>query len=172
MAARSWSTLTEQAREVLDEDRRRRDLWLAQRLDELGPADRQLLRRVAPLLDLWPGREHAGELAMRTTFAALRTRNYRLFATGSLVSNIGTWMQRIAQDWLVLTLTGSAGALGITTGLQFLPILLFSPIAGVLADRFPKRRILAVTQVAMGATAGTPRSVGHHRLGGRSGTST
>ncbi len=91
---------------------------------------------------------------MRTTFAALRLRNYRLFATGSLVSNIGTWMQRIAQDWLVLTLTGSAGALGITTGLQFLPILLFSPIAGVLADRFPKRRILAVTQVALGVTAG------------------
>ena len=91
---------------------------------------------------------------MRSTFAALRVRNYRLFATGSLVSNVGTWMQRIAQDWLVLTLTGSAGALGITTGLQFLPILLFSPIAGVLADRFPKRRILAVTQVALGATAG------------------
>jgi MFS family permease len=91
---------------------------------------------------------------MRTTFAALRNRNYRLFATGSLVSNVGTWMQRIAQDWLVLTLTGSAGALGITTGLQFLPILLFSPIAGVLADRFPKRRILAVTQVALGTTAG------------------
>ena len=91
---------------------------------------------------------------MRSTFAALRLRNYRLFATGSLVSNIGTWMQRIAQDWLVLTLTGSAGALGITTGLQFLPILLFSPFAGVLADRFPKRRILAVTQVAMGVTAG------------------
>jgi MFS family permease len=91
---------------------------------------------------------------VRSTFAALRVRNYRLFATGSLVSNIGTWMQRIAQDWLVLTLTGSAGALGITTGLQFLPILLFSPIAGVLVDRFPKRRILAVTQVAMGTTAG------------------
>ena len=91
---------------------------------------------------------------MRSTFAALRLRNYRLYATGSLVSNIGTWMQRIAQDWLVLTLTGSAGALGITTGLQFLPILLFSPFAGVLADRFPKRRILAVTQVALGVTAG------------------
>ena len=109
---------------------------------------------------------------MRTTFAALRLRNYRLFATGSLVSNIGTWMQRIAQDWLVLTLTGSAGALGITTGLQFLPILLFSPIAGVLADRFPKRRVLAVTQATMGVTAGPARAAGHHRLGGRSGTST
>ena len=76
------------------------------------------------------------------TFTALGNRNYRLFATGSLVSNVGTWMQRVAQDWLVLTLTGSAGALGITTGLQFLPILLFSPIAGVIADRFSKRSVL------------------------------
>jgi len=86
-------------------------------------------------------------------FAALKVRNYRLFATGSLISNVGTWMQRVAQDWLVLTLTGSAGALGITTGLQFLPILLFSPIAGVLADRFPKRSVLIVTQIAMASTA-------------------
>ena len=91
---------------------------------------------------------------MRSTFAALRIRNYRLFATGSLVSNVGTWMQRVAQDWLVLALTGSAGALGLTTGLQFLPILLFSPFAGVIADRYPKRRVLAVTQGIMGLTAG------------------
>ncbi|MGD9701304.1 MAG: MFS transporter [Acidimicrobiia bacterium] len=90
---------------------------------------------------------------MSTTFAALRVRNYRLFATGSFVSNVGTWMQRVAQDWLVLALTGSAGALGITTGLQFLPILLFSPIAGVFADRYSKRVVLAVTQVAMGVSA-------------------
>jgi MFS family permease len=90
---------------------------------------------------------------VRSTFAALRTRNYRLFATGSLVSNVGTWMQRVAQDWLVLALTGSAGALGLTTGLQFLPIVLLSPIAGVIADRYSKRRVLAVTQVLMGATA-------------------
>ena len=90
---------------------------------------------------------------MRTTFAALRIRNYRLFATGSLVSNIGTWMQRVAQDWLILALTGSAGALGITTGLQFLPIVLVSPIAGVIADRYSKRSVLMVTQLAMAATA-------------------
>jgi MFS family permease len=90
---------------------------------------------------------------MRSTFAALRVRNYRLFATGSLVSNTGTWMQRVAQDWLVLALTGSAGALGVTTGLQFLPILLFSPMAGVIADRFPKRSVMMVTQSAMAATA-------------------
>ena len=91
---------------------------------------------------------------MRSTFGALKVRNYRLFATGSLVSNVGTWMQRVAQDWLILTLTASAGALGITTGLQFLPILLFSPFAGVIADRYPKRRVLAVTQGIMGLTAG------------------
>src|SRR5687768_10581697 len=62
-------------------------------------------------------------------------------------------MQRVAQDWLVLALTGSAGALGITTGLQFLPILLFSPIAGVVADRYSKRIVLAITQVSMGVSA-------------------
>src|SRR5688500_773948 len=91
---------------------------------------------------------------MSRTFAALQIRNYRLFATGGLVSNVGTWMQRVAQDWLVLVLTGSAGALGLTTGLQFLPTVILSPIAGVIADRFPKRRILVVTQLAMGVTAG------------------
>jgi MFS family permease len=89
---------------------------------------------------------------VKATFDALSIRNYRLFATGSLVSNTGTWMQRVAQDWLVLTLA-SAGALGITTGLQFLPVLLFAPIAGVIADRYPKRGALIVTQAAMGLTA-------------------
>ena len=88
-----------------------------------------------------------------STFSSLRIRNYRLFAMGSLVSNTGTWMQRVAQDWLVLKLTDSGGALGITTGLQFLPIVLFSPMAGVIADRYPKRRVLTVTQTAMGITA-------------------
>jgi MFS family permease len=88
-----------------------------------------------------------------STFASLRFRNYRLFAGGSFLSNIGTWLQRVAQDWLVLALTGSAGALGITTGLQFLPTLLFSPFAGVLADRYAKRTVLNWTQSTMGLTA-------------------
>jgi MFS family permease len=87
------------------------------------------------------------------TFAALKFRNYRLFAGGSFLSNIGTWLQRVAQDWLVLALTGSAGALGITTGLQFLPTLLFSPFAGVIADRFAKKTVLNWTQAIMGVTA-------------------
>jgi MFS family permease len=87
-------------------------------------------------------------------FRSLRNRNYRLFATGQIVSNTGTWMQRVAQDWLVLELTHSSGvALGLTTGLQFLPLLLFGLWGGVIADRYSKRRILMVTQVAMGSLA-------------------
>jgi MFS family permease len=84
------------------------------------------------------------------TFRALHNPNYRRYALGSLVSNTGTWMQRVAQDWLVLRLTdGSGTALGITTGLQFLPVLLLSPYAGVVADRFSKRRLLQLTQLTM-----------------------
>jgi MFS family permease len=87
------------------------------------------------------------------TFRALSNHNYRLYAVGGVVSNTGTWMQRVAQDWLVLQLTGSGTALGITTGLQFLPILLLSPYAGLIADRFPKRRLLQVTQLMMAGPA-------------------
>ena len=84
----------------------------------------------------------------------MRTRNYRLFAAGQVVSNTGSWMQRVAQDWLVLELTHNSGtALGITTGLQFLPLLLFGLWGGVIADRYSKRRILMVTQTVMGALA-------------------
>jgi MFS family permease len=88
------------------------------------------------------------------TFRALHNPNYRRYALGSLVSNTGTWMMRVAQDWLVLKLThGSGTALGITTGLQFLPVLLLSPYAGVVADRFPKRRLLQLTQLTMAAAS-------------------
>ena len=90
---------------------------------------------------------------MRSTFRALRIRNYRIFMIGGVFSNIGTWMQRVAQDWLVLQLTDSGLALGITTGLQMLPALLLSPWAGAVADRFPKRSVLRVTQVAMAVPA-------------------
>ena len=86
-------------------------------------------------------------------FRSLRNRNYRLFAAGQVVSNTGTWMQRIAQDWLVLTITHSGTALGVVTALQFLPILLFSVWGGVLADRFPKRTMLMITQSSMGVLA-------------------
>jgi len=90
---------------------------------------------------------------MSPTFQALAVRNYRLYWTGGLVSNTGTWMQRVAQDWLVLQLTHSGSALGITTGLQFLPFLIATPYAGLIADRYSKRRMLVMTQVALGITA-------------------
>ncbi|GHE75072.1 MFS transporter [Streptomyces spiralis] len=85
-------------------------------------------------------------------FSSLRIRNYRLFFLGQVVSNTGTWMQRIAQDWLVLSLTGSSAAVGITTALQFLPMLLFGLYGGVLVDRLPKRPALLVTQSSMALT--------------------
>ncbi|MDR0342542.1 MAG: MFS transporter, partial [Nocardiopsaceae bacterium] len=88
------------------------------------------------------------------TFRSLGTRNYRLYAAGQVVSNTGTWMQRVAQDWLVLQLThGSGTALGIATGLQFAPQLLFSLWGGIIADRYPKRSILLATQALMGMLA-------------------
>ncbi|WP_432025292.1 MFS transporter [Streptomyces sp. 1222.5] len=85
-------------------------------------------------------------------FSSLKIRNYRLFFLGQVVSNTGTWMQRIAQDWLVLSLTGSSAAVGITTALQFLPMLLFGLYGGVLVDRLPKRPTLLVTQASMALT--------------------
>lgn len=87
---------------------------------------------------------------MSPTFRSLRNHNYRLYLAGSIVSNTGTWMMRVAQDWLVLSIPGNGGTeLGITTGLQFVPVLLLSPYAGVVADRFSKRRLLQVTQATM-----------------------
>jgi len=89
---------------------------------------------------------------MSPTFRSLRNRNYRLYAMGGVVSNTGTWMQRVAQDWLVLQLSGQSGvALGITTGLQFLPMLVLAPFAGTLADRYSKRKVLIATQSFMAA---------------------
>jgi MFS family permease len=87
-------------------------------------------------------------------FRAFGVRNYRLYFGGQVLSNAGTWMQRVAQDWLVLDLSGTSGvALGITTGLQFLPYLLFSLWGGTLADRLDRRRLLVVTQALMGLLA-------------------
>ena len=127
--------LTEKGRATLLADRARRDAWLAQRLRELTPDERDTPPpgRADPRT---PRQLRLTSTLLSPTFRALHNRNYRLYAIGSLVSNTGTWMQRVAQDWLVLRLTdGSGTALGITTGLQFLPVLLLSPYAG--ADRRP-----------------------------------
>jgi len=87
------------------------------------------------------------------TFASLRFWNYRLFFVGQVVSVSGTWMQAVAQGWLVLRLTHSGTDLGVITAARFLPMMLFSPWGGVIADRLDKRRILYVTQTLAGLLA-------------------
>jgi len=87
------------------------------------------------------------------TFSSLTIRNYRLWVVGQGISLSGTWMQTVAQGLLVLQLTGSGTALGLVTALQTIPVLLFGPWGGVVADRFPKRRILYVTQAVSSVLA-------------------
>jgi MFS family permease len=100
-------------------------------------------------VDVAPAAEAGSMLArVRRGFRALEVRNYRLFWTGQLISQTGSWMQRTAQDWLVLQLTHSPFALGLVTALQFLPVLLLSLIGGVLSDRWSKHRQVIITQVA------------------------
>lgn len=90
----------------------------------------------------------------RATFSSLKNRNYRLYFIGQIVSVSGTWMQRLAQAWLVLTLTHNNGfALGVESGLQFLPMLLFGAWGGVIADRFDKRKLLYLTSIVAGVLA-------------------
>jgi MFS family permease len=91
--------------------------------------------------------------AAHQTFSSLRIRNYRLYFTAQLISVSGTWMQTVAQSWLVLRLTGSGVDLGIVVGLQFLPMLLFGPVGGLVADRINKRRLLYLTQAGGGVLA-------------------
>jgi MFS family permease len=103
-----------------------------------------------------PGRQPDADVArVRGTFRSLRGFNYRVWAIGAIVSNVGTWMQRTAQDWLVLTqLTHrNATAVGLVMALQFGPQLLLLPITGYTADRIDRRRILLATQASMGALA-------------------
>lgn len=103
----------------------------------------------APAIEAAPPRaaERAG------AFRSLRVRNFRLYAGANLINNTGTWMQRIAQSWLVLQLTGSGLALGIVTSLQFAPILLVGLYGGMLADRYDKRKLMMATQATMGLAA-------------------
>ncbi|WP_420112285.1 MFS transporter [Pseudactinotalea sp.] len=87
------------------------------------------------------------------TFPALRESNYRLYVTSQLLTNPGGWMQRIAQDWLILQLSGNVALVGLTVTLQLGPMLLFGLWGGVLADRYNKRAILMVTQSIFAASA-------------------
>ncbi|WP_061963316.1 MFS transporter [Demequina aurantiaca] len=106
---------------------------------------------------------------MSRTFASLSIYNYRLWFAGAIVSNVGTWMQRVAQDWLVLTVLSqdSGVAVGIVTALQFLPFLLLTAWAGVLADRVDQRKLLLFTQsasAALGIGLGALVLLGHVQL--------
>src|SRR5437588_13083821 len=96
-----------------------------------------------------------GVKAVRRTLAAFHYRDFRILWIGSCTSSIGTWMQNVAENWLVLSLSGSAFYLGLDAFLQQLPIMLFSLIGGVLADRFARRRPLLVSQYIQMSTAFT-----------------
>ncbi len=93
------------------------------------------------------------KLALGRTFTSLKVRNFRLFIAGQFVSLTGTWMQTVAQALLVLDLTGRGADVGIAFALQFLPIFVLAPLAGVVADRFDKRKVMLCTQGASGLLA-------------------
>ncbi|MEV7618190.1 MFS transporter [Streptomyces sp. NPDC089799] len=98
--------------------------------------------------------EPAVRRLLATTFQSLTVRNFKLFAAGQLVSVAGTWMMVVAQDWLVLSMTGDSGtALGVVTACQFAPLLLLTLWAGGLADRHDKRRLLVAANLAAGVLA-------------------
>ena len=151
--------LTPAAQELLAAEARAREAWLSGRLQRAvargaGGAARgrghhgQAGRRVTATDRI---RRRAPEPAGDGMFRALRVRNFRRYASANLVSQTGTWMQRIGQDWLVLQLSDDSGvALGLITALQFGPTVLLSMYGGVLADRYAKRRLLLITQAADG----------------------
>lgn len=91
----------------------------------------------------------------RDTFGSLRVRNFRRYVIAQAVASTAIWMQRIATDWLVFELTGSAAAVGVTTALQFGPVLVVGPLGGIVADRFRKRRLLVATQATTAVLCGT-----------------
>jgi MFS family permease len=116
---------------------------LTQVPDPLVASEEVAARGPASVLEFGPPRAPA----LLRGFRALRHRDFRIFYTGQLVSLIGTWMQSLAQSWLVLVLTSSALALGLVSALQFLPVLLLSAFGGAIADRQPKRWVLVGTQI-------------------------
>ncbi len=148
---------TPEGRALVDTIRRSRDAYLARRLrtfSRRGPRAARTGRGPPRTADRGPrAMTRAGRLG-RATFSSLKNRNYRLYFIGQIISVSGTWMQRLAQAWLILRLTHNNGfALGIESGLQFLPMLLFGAWGGVIADRFDKRRMLYLTQIVAGVLA-------------------
>ena len=119
-----------------------------------------------------PSPSSAERLPWKHTFISLQVPNFRIFAIGHFVAVIAIWMQRIAQDWLVLELSGSVTAVGITVALQFMPSLLLGPWGGMMADRFAKRKILIVCQCMAAVLAAALAILALSRRSRRCGTST
>src|SRR3979490_2154341 len=90
----------------------------------------------------------SGQSRLPAVFRSLKHRNFRLFFGGQLISLVGTWMQTIAEAWLIYRLTGSSGLLGLLGFVGQIPIFLLSPIGGLAADRWPRQRVVIATQVA------------------------
>lgn len=95
-----------------------------------------------------------GRFGLRGIALSLHNRNYRLYFSGQLLSTMGTWMQSVALAFLVLKLTGSGTDLGLATAARFLPLFVFGPFGGLIADRLDKRRVLYVSQTLSGLGAG------------------
>ncbi|WP_158522693.1 MFS transporter [Tessaracoccus aquimaris] len=140
---------TEAGESVVRETIAERDTWMLKHLEDKTPSSWPCYGK--PPTCCWRSRMPE----RMKTFASMAIRNYRYYFLGALVSNLGTWIQRIGQDWLVLTeLTdNSSTALGIVTALQFLAIPLLAPYAGSVIDRYPKRKVLIVTQIGLMLTA-------------------
>ena len=149
--------LTAGGERTLQQNRSVRTAFVASRLKRLSGDERARLGELVGLLETSGGREVTRfRRVADTTFKSMRTRNYRLWFTGQIISVSGTWMQSVAQAWLVLRLAPRADQgidLGLTTALQFLPMLLFGAWGGLIADRFDKRRLLFATQASAGVLA-------------------
>lgn len=109
-----------------------------------------LHRRPAPPADAPADAAPSTPKPRNATLAALGVRNFRLYVASQVLTNTGGWAARVAQDWLVLSLTGSAALVGLTVTLQFLPMLMFGLVGGVVADRYSRRHVLMVTQSVFG----------------------
>ena len=146
---------TAEGRALLRRLRTRKNAYLAKRLRDARPRRGRDAgaRRRDPRAPARRGARCRMSAALRRSFGSLQIPNYRRYFAGQLVSLSGNWMQMVAEMWLILELTGSGVAVGVTSALQFLPILLFGAWGGVLADRWPKRELLVVTQTAMARPA-------------------
>src|SRR5438105_2000384 len=111
--------------------------------------------RIKDVVAAWMARHESNrgslmaQSRLRASLRAFRHRNYRLFFAGQLTSLVGTWMQTVAQSWLVYRLTGSATLLGVVGFASQFPIFLLSPVAGAVADSYPRRRTMIIVQALM-----------------------